>query len=136
MRGAYRVTIAIIRLSKRALAVHNADPRPHVEGYLVTDAKRVRLRRVLSDLKAVPKPLLRGIWTRVGADVQLDLGHCDLHDLREVITGGVEEGAVDFIVTDRFVLSPQAALDLLETFQDIVKDLQQQGLLPPEGEKH
>ena len=99
--------------------------------------KKISLRRVLVDHTQPPKLLSHVIWTRVGQELQLDVGHVDLVELRGVVTAqqGSPEPSVHFMVTDRFVLSAQAALDLLNNVRDMVNDLRKEGILPPEGQE-
>jgi hypothetical protein len=74
----------------------------------------------------------RFIYTVLGDRIQLDIAYVDLPEAREAIekTKAGAEGTVQMYVTDRFSLTPEAALGLLMTATELVKALRQFGKLP------
>ena len=91
-------------------------------------AVEVKIERVLVNPGDPPKPAHKFIWTRVGDDLMLDVGHFDLVELRGAIKEGGEsgkEGTAKFYVTDRFMLTPQVVLELREAMTKLMGDLEE-----------
>lgn len=106
---------------------------------MTEDRITLQVRRSLVNPSAPPKALHQALFTRVGTDIALDLGHFDLPELREVIERAKAAGSgpteLTLHVTDRFVLSPQNVQSLWRTMQQIVKDLRDSGQWPPDGDQ-
>ena len=74
--------------------------------------------------------------------IALDVGYMDLPELREGM--GLQEGKsdqsfetaaqVNFHVTDRFTVTPSAAMQLLDDVTSMVEDLKREGILPSGAE--
>jgi hypothetical protein len=94
---------------------------------------RINIRRTLVDPKLPPKPAHHFLWTRVGADITLDVGHFDLPEVRAVMEKAKSVDNADLIlfVTDRFTLTPQGLSNFLQAAHDLEKDLKAQGMWPP-----
>lgn len=95
-------------------------------------------QKVLIDRSAPPKPLNRIMWTKIGADIQLDLGYFDLAEMNIAIekakkdkTGNISS---NLYITDRFVVSPSNATILLKDMQDLVDSLRKGKVLPEVSE--
>lgn len=94
---------------------------------------QLKVNRVLQNSNLPPKQLNKVFWTRVGSDIQLDLGHFDLPNLREAINASAdskEVQPVNLMVTDRFIVSPSSAMDIYNTFSEIIEDLRKNNILP------
>jgi hypothetical protein len=92
----------------------------------------MRLKRVLANPGLI-KSANRFLFTRVGAELVLDVGFIDPAEMRQAAKAPpTPDGPpmVDYVVTDRFALSPDAAANLFAVAKKIVTDLQAQGVLP------
>ena len=92
------------------------------------NAVEVKVERVLVNPDDPPKPAHKFVWTRVGSDLMLDVGHFDLVELRNAITEGGKggkEGTAKFYVTDRFILTPPVVNELIEAMTKLKDDLEE-----------
>lgn len=90
----------------------------------------IRVKRVLVDPNSAPKAAHKFMFTRVGVDIVLEVGHYDLSKLREAIeadkagkTNDAELQEVDLFISDRFVLSPQGVSDLASVAKSLESDM-------------
>ncbi len=91
------------------------------------DTKRTLLRP-----SEPPKPANQFFYTVLGDSIQLDISHVDLVEARaafETIKTGAQAD-LPVYVTDRFILTPEAALNLLMAAKDLVATLRSFGKLP------
>ena len=94
---------------------------------LLPDTKRTLLRP-----GEPPKPANQFFYTVLGDSIQLDISYVDLMEARaafEKIKAGAQAD-LPVYVTDRFVLTPEAALNLLMAARDLVEILRSFGKLP------
>lgn len=91
---------------------------------------QVRIRRVV-DPRQYPTPLQRSVFSAVGDDVQLDLGHYDMPAVRDTVetmrAGKEQPEPLNFMVVGRFILTPTSATELLETAKKIVDHFKRAG---------
>lgn len=90
----------------------------------------------------MPIPVQRFSFVAIGGEVQLDAGYTDLVDLKRGLDAlrspqkqrgkGSEPDAVEFHVAARMVLTPEAAINLLDTATKIIAHLEKAGLLVKE----
>jgi len=89
--------------------------------------------RMVVDPARPPRQVHRFLYTRVGAEMVLDVGYHDMAELKEFVdkvraktaeTPTESAGELPLYVTDRFVLPISAAEDLLRTADFIRKDLE------------
>ena len=94
---------------------------------------RMNIRRTLIDPRQPPKPAHHFLWTRVGADITLDVGYFDLPEVRAVLERAktVDNPDLSLFVTDRFTLTAQGIANLIRAAHDLENDLTAQGLWPP-----
>lgn len=107
---------------------------------------RLKIQRSFLPSARPPKPAHRFLFSRVGDQVSLDVGYLDSSEMFELMhrLDSAEKGkkaspagkktperVVNLYVTDTFLLSPQAALELLAISQQIVEDLRRIGLVTP-----
>jgi len=100
------------------------------------DTVDVQFLRKLEEPVHPPKPLHRVFWTRAGHSVILDMGFFDPVETRNVIRSLESDGeqkALPFHVTDRFFLQPEDARDLAKAFNDLVSNLEADGLIERDG---
>ena len=90
--------------------------------------------RVLLDRSTNPKALHKILWTRVGSEVQLDLGYYDINEVNTAIEEGkkkqAERVSTNLYITDRFVVSPTTVVQLSEDIEGLVKSLKEVNLWP------
>lgn len=109
------------------------------EEIAVTDeySVKIHLDRVLRNPETPPKPVHKFFYTVLGGEIALETGYYDIRDLRAKINdaqeSNEEEAQGTVFVTDRFSLSPAAALDLLNTAESLVAHLKETGILPGTG---
>jgi len=94
--------------------------------------RELKIRRVVSAPEVPPTAVHRFLFTGVGREVQLDLCHVDMPDLRVAIDATQEGPEVTMNVFSRVMLSPEAAYDLLNVATQIVDHLRQVGAIPHE----
>jgi hypothetical protein len=98
---------------------------------------KAKLNRVLVSSEPI-QAAHRFLYTRVGAEIVLDVGYFDLPDLKEKVDAakGVPGAVVEstFFVTHRFSLSPEAAAQLAETVNMLVKNLKDVGMIDTKSE--
>lgn len=88
--------------------------------------------RVVMDPARAPRQVHRFLYTRVGAEILLEVGYHDVAELK-VFVDKVKEnpdnveaaGELPLYVTDRFVLSKAAAEDFIKTAEFMREDLEQ-----------
>lgn len=86
--------------------------------------------RIVRDVKDVqPKAVDKFEYVRLGTTMVLEAGHFDIVQLRTAISDETQRTDVKLFVTNRFALTPDAALDLYEVAQFIYKDLKENGFL-------
>lgn len=108
----------------------------------MSDGVTLKLRRNLLAPLSPPKPAQQFAWARVGPEIQLEVGHFDLPELRDAIKRAEESGApaeATLNVTDRFVLSPQGVANLARIASEMMADMKKQGFVleaGPDDTKH
>ena len=105
---------------------------------------KARVVRTLLHPQQPPKPVSHVNWTRLGAEVQLDFGFVDLHEVNALITAQKEaektgiknENRVEVktYVTDRFIASPTTIVAIFTELEKLVNDLRKEGLIPSSGD--
>ena len=100
-------------------------------------ATPLKMRRILVNPSEPPKALNRIFWTRVGQEIVIEAGHFDIVDLRTAVRTPRESGdspvELDFYITDRFVLTPNAVKDIYDVWQELVADLVDNKMLIPDA---
>lgn len=93
--------------------------------------KSVKVRRIVPD-DLVPKPVTQVLWTRVGSDVQLDFGHADFQDIHSIINSddGDENVELEVKITDRFILTPTAALEFARMAHSYMAEMKDRPIVP------
>ncbi len=91
----------------------------------------IKTTRVVQNKEAAPTLAHKFTYARVGPDIMLEVGHFDLVELSAAIQAAQKGDAAEtsLYVTNRFSLSPQGALSLLETAQRMVQDLKNNGMI-------
>ena len=93
------------------------------------DNLTLNIKRILVEPGSPPKPAQRFFWTRVGPDFQLDVGYFDLPELRTAVEEArsapdkESKTMVQFIVTDRFLLTLANVLELWRAAEGMMKDV-------------
>ncbi len=94
----------------------------------------VSLERILLRPDEPPKPIHRFFYAVVGNEISLEVGYYDIRTLHLAMkarkSGSDEPVESKFYVTDRFVLSPSAAVDMYRNARNLLKFLKEQDLLP------
>jgi hypothetical protein len=106
---------------------------------------KARMKRVLVNPTQPPKPIGHLTWTKVGTEIQLDVGHMDFQELSAAMNAARNEGVgqgenekgveVSVYITDRFTASPKDILGVHQELTKLVNELRREGVLPPEGAK-
>ena len=97
----------------------------------------VAIKRELVNPSAPPKPAHKFVYAKVGHEICLDVGHFDLAEVAKLVEEARKGGGtatVPLLVTERYCLSPDGALDMLKTAKALVDDLRKHGMLPPDGD--
>lgn len=106
------------------------------------EARRVsvQVQKVVLHPDQPPKAAHRFFYAVVGNEIQLEVGFLDLGTvfmaIQATAAGSKPEESPTLFVTDRFVLSPEAALDLYRNADRLVKHLRKAGHLPAEEENN
>lgn len=96
----------------------------------------LKVQRVLTDPAAPVKAAQNFQFTRVGEELQLDVGYFDMPNLKEIVDKakkGETVGELLFIVTDRFSLSRTAFEVLSRNVRVIEKSLEAETEKPEAG---
>ena len=91
------------------------------------DQVKLSFNRVVVRPENPPKPVHKVFWSRVGNDILLDVGYIALVETRAAITKakeGEEPEPLSFYVTDRFSLTPQAAVELKVAIEQMREQVQ------------
>lgn len=95
----------------------------------------IAMHRIIVNPNEPPKALNRIFWTRVGSEIVIEAGHFDIVELRTAINAPRESNAepveVDFFVTDRYVVSPNAVQDIYIVLKELFDDLVENKLIIP-----
>lgn len=100
----------------------------------------LKMNRVLVDSATPPKPINKIQWTRVSDSIVMEVGYFDLPELRHASNAAKEAAAegqeppatVNLFITDRFTVTPSAAIQLKEDLDGLVADLRKNKMIPPE----
>ncbi|MCB1042782.1 MAG: hypothetical protein KDC35_07575 [Acidobacteria bacterium] len=100
----------------------------------------IKTKRIVSSQAQAPAQAHKFTYARVGPDIVLEVGHFDLVELSAAIQLAQkgQDAQTSLHVTHQFALSPQGAMSLLETAQQMVQDLKNSGMIKfqsgvPEG---
>ena len=98
----------------------------------------LKFRRVVVNPADGPRAVQKFIWTRVGNEILVDVGYFDLVDLNAAIKRKKgdpgDDVELNFFITSRFSITPEAAREALSTFEALVRNLEENGLLSPTKE--
>lgn len=87
------------------------------------------VNRILMSPDTPPKPGHKFLWTRVGTEVMLEVGHFDLVELKRAVDEATDSESkssnspVSLYITDRFFLNLANAVELSKAVNSMLKDL-------------
>jgi hypothetical protein len=84
--------------------------------------KVLSVRRVLAT-PAAGKVVHNFGWARVGQEILFEVGHFDLFAVSAALQSDSESPVIDWYITDRFVLSLDAAERLVGSLTEIAEEL-------------